>query len=795
MHIASLTIRRRELVAHDTIEVTLGLGTVRFSFLPGQFVRVTIPRLRYKDPRGNYRDFSIVSSPAERGYITICFRKSLKSGFKRTLAELPLGSKVKVSGPHGSMLLPTDHTPVVCIAGGIGITSFTSKIRYADAKGFNNPITLFRFEKSPKHAAYRQELCELAKKHAETFTLVEKYTDTRFSTTLARRYIQHISKTHFEIAGPPDMVAQVRLVLQKLGVPADHVRFEEYRGYEKKSSLVTSVKLPEQHFKKEDQSRLRGLMQALNKVAVVSETDADGTITFANDILVQISKYSREELLGQNHRMLRSGHHPPEFYERLWQTIKSGKVWRGEIKNRAKDGSYYWVDTSIAPILDTRGVPIKYVSVRFVTTDRKKAEERLRLHRKNLEVRIKTRTSELTALNASLKQEIARRKKLEAELRSHAHTLAENARKKDEFLAVLSHELRNPMAPIVSALDLAKNIAIDEPLVSEQIEVIDRQTQHIVRLLQDLLDVSRIMRGKVEMRLEPIALHTLLAHAVETADPRIKAEDHRLVVTLPEERIMLYADPIRAEQIIVNILHNAAKYTSPGGTISLTAEVDGDMAHIHVQDTGIGLAEGAKEQIFELFAQIDGTLTRSKGGLGIGLSLSRNLARLQGGDITAFSEGKGKGSEFIITLPLDVSMKKEEKKRQVHPDKALPKKQRILVVDDSKEVADALAKVLEILLSQEVRVCYNGTAAVETAQTFKPDIVLLDLAMPGMSGYEVAEQLRKVIKNKSMRIIALSGFGQQEHIERSKQSGFDQYLIKPVTVDHLKTLLGQTEEV
>jgi len=380
-------IDNRKQIAQDTYEIRFSYPDQPFSFKAGQYIHLQLPQLSFTDPRGEGRDFSLVGAPGSEFPLTIAIRKS-ESGFKKTLLQLPLGTKVGVSGPFGGFTLPeVVGRDIVFIAGGIGITPFMSMIRYNSALAEKHRISLIYQTKTMKRAAYRQELKSLAFKHP-TFELIFK--TTRLSSRTMKPYLE--KKPLFYVAGPPGMVSHALDLFRQMGVAAKNIKTEEFTGddtvnftTDKKyiNQVISSsniVNLPERmegEFGKRSLTDLEALLQALNHTAIVSETNAAGTITFVNDKFVEISKYSREELIGQNHRILKSHHHPQAFYDNMWATITRGRLWRGLIKNKANDGSYYWVDTSIAPIRNQSGQTVKYISVRFPITDRQIAEEEL----------------------------------------------------------------------------------------------------------------------------------------------------------------------------------------------------------------------------------------------------------------------------------------------------------------------------------------------------------------------------------------------------------------------------------
>jgi PAS domain S-box-containing protein len=370
--------------------------------------------------------------------------------------------------------------------------------------------------------------------------------------------------------------------------------------------------------------------------------------------------------------------------------------------------------------------------------------------------------------------------------------LRESDRRKDEFLATLAHELRNPLAPIRNALHILKTPTVDAAVAERSREMMERQVHHLVRLVDDLLDVSRVMRGKIELRTEQVDIASLLARAVETAQPLLEAQGHQLTVRLPSEALLVEADPVRLAQVFANLLTNAAKYTEANGHIELTAQRDGEQALLRVRDNGIGISADMLPRIFALFVQADPTTTRAQGGLGIGLTLVKSLVEMHHGSVEAHSEGLGKGSEFVVRLPLATARRQELATQETLHDQrpVVPfLGRRLLVVDDNKDAADSLATMLR-LQGHEVRVVHSGAAALKTAASYRPDLVLLDIGMPGMDGYEVARRLRQQPGLENLRLAALTGWGQQQDRRRSAEAGFDHHLVKPVEPKTLEKLLA-----
>ena len=370
--------------------------------------------------------------------------------------------------------------------------------------------------------------------------------------------------------------------------------------------------------------------------------------------------------------------------------------------------------------------------------------------------------------------------------------LQETDRRKDEFLAILAHELRNPLAPLRNALHVIRLAGSNpNPATLEQTRgMMERQVQQMVHLIDDLLDISRITRGKIELRKERIELAAVIQDSLETCRPLIEAGGHELTVIMPPEPISLHADPTRLAQVFSNLLNNAAKYTPRGGAIRLTGERQGDEITVKVRDTGIGIPADMLPRIFEMFTQVDRSLERSQGGLGIGLSLVRGLVELHGGRVEARSEGPGQGSELLVRLPVHPPVRAAQSAPASRH--AAPHRRRILVVDDNRDAADSLALLLT-LQGSEVRTAYDGLEAIEAAAAFDPDVVLSDLGMPRMNGYEAAQKIRQQCGDRVV-LVAMTGWGQEEDKRRSSEAGFDYHLVKPVALEALEQLLASLEE-
>jgi len=389
--------------------------------------------------------------------------------------------------------------------------------------------------------------------------------------------------------------------------------------------------------------------------------------------------------------------------------------------------------------------------------------------------------------------DITERRRTELELRRLADDLAEQDRRKTAFLATLAHELRNPLAPIRSGLQLMRRTRSDPTAIARVQDIMDRQLDHLVHLVDDLLDVARITRGQVELKPALVNLADVLNAAVETSMPLIETARHRLDVRLPAEALTLHADATRITQVVSNLLNNAAKYTPRGGHIVLAAERDGDQALIAVSDNGIGIPPESLGEVFQMFTQVAHAAQHMPGGLGIGLSLVRSLVELHGGTITAASAGTGTGSVFTVRLPLARSAPAPDAgPAQAPAEAAAVPPLRLLVVDDNRDAADTLAALLSVM-GHDVVVAHGGHQALRMLDGLRPDAVFLDIGMPGMSGYEVAQAVRREPRNDGVMLVALTGWGGAADRERTAEAGFDAHLTKPATVTAIESVLRDVE--
>ena len=496
---------------------------------------------------------------------------------------------------------------------------------------------------------------------------------------------------------------------------------------------------------RDSEGRLKALFA--NAAVGIAELTIDGRFALVNDSLCRLLGEKRESLLALPLASI-AHEEDREDVARLMQRLAAGEMetFVGERRFLRRDGETIWLKLALALARDAEGDAVRGVAVIEDVTERKHAEEDLR----------------------------------------------EADRRKDEFLATLAHELRNPLAPIRNSLHIFRMAGVHDPAVTRVADMMERQVAHMVRMVDDLLEVSRISRGKIELRRQRVELASVLRNAVDTSLTLIAAARHRIAVDVPEEPLVLDADPVRLAQVFANLLNNSAKYTQEGGEISVKVHVEPGMAAICVKDNGEGIPPAMLSRVFNMFTQVN-TGARAQGGLGIGLTLARTLVHLHGGTIEAFSEGPGTGCEFLVRLPLAAMHGMTgEPSADADAHGAPAPMRRVLVVDDNHDAADSLGMLLQFL-GAEVMVVHDGRSALAAMKTFKPSVVLLDLGMPEMNGLEVARRMREDPEARSATLVAVTGWGQREDRRRTQEAGFDYHLVKPADVGTLQSILSLRE--
>jgi PAS domain S-box-containing protein len=510
------------------------------------------------------------------------------------------------------------------------------------------------------------------------------------------------------------------------------------RGFIKVTRDLTERKAAEEALRQSEE-RFRLLVNCVKDYAIFM-LDPEGRVATWNAGAERIKGYSATEIIGQ---------HFSRFYSS--EDIASGKPERelqiarerGSVEDEGwrvrKDRSLFWANVIITAIYDDQKQLLGFAKVTRDMTEKRKAE----------------------ALEVADRQ-------------------------KNEFLAMLAHELRNPLAPISNGLQLLRMPNVDTSLVTETTQMMERQVFHLIRLVDDLLDVSRIITGKLTFRKESIDLAGVIRHAIEEAQPQIDAGGHELMLQLPARSIIVEADAARLSQVVANLLVNAARYTKQPSRIWLTVERQADEAVIKVKDSGIGISKELLPRIFSLFVQAEHSLERSQGGLGIGLTIVKRIVEMHGGTVSAASAGAGQGSEFTVRLPMSEALAPVASATGMS--QPVQPKRRILIVDDNVDAAMITSALLKAW-GHKVEIAFNGPAGIAAVQSFRPEIILLDIGLPGMSGYEVAQQLRAEPSTASLIIAALTGYGQESDRRRSFEYGFDYHLTKPADPQSLESLL------
>jgi PAS domain S-box-containing protein len=542
------------------------------------------------------------------------------------------------------------------------------------------------------------------------------------------------------------------------------------------------------------EQRYRALVEQIPVVTFLAALDFNIHELYVSPQIENLLGFSQDEWL--SNPFLWYNQLYPDDRER-WQkefarTCVTGTHFRSEYRFIARDGRIVWVHGECQVIRDEQGAPLFLQGVAYDITESKTAEATLQRLRLDLEGEIRQRTGELANTNETLRAEIERRKGLEETLKQRAEQLADESKRKDQFLAMLAHELRNPLAPVLMAVDLLGRNNIEEEERTWALDMVGRQVKHMTRLIDDLLDISRISQGKIVLRRGLVDLNTTVQRAVDSVRPLITERRQHLTVELPEKPIMLDADSVRLEQIVTNLLTNAGKYTEPGGSIFLSAGVENEQPSLKVRDTGIGIPPQMLERIFDLFTQVDTSIARStQWGLGIGLALVRGLVELHGGTVKAFSPGVGHGSEFVVHLPTCVTRPVVPVENLKGQDLApgLPRR-KILIVEDNAEFSRSMSLLLRSW-GQDVRSAADGASALAAIPSHSPDVVLMDIGLPGMDGYEIARRVRQQPEGRNVFLVALTGYGRQEDRARATEAGFDYHLTKPIPAETLRQLLSE----
>jgi len=493
------------------------------------------------------------------------------------------------------------------------------------------------------------------------------------------------------------------------------------------------------------EERFRLLVEGVKDYAIFM-LDPDGHVTSWNAGAERIKGYTAHDILGQHFTRF----YTPEDIARAWpqRELESARK-EGRFEDEGwrvrKDGTRFWANVIITALYNRNG---EFYGFAKVTRD------------------------------------MTQRRKIEA--------LEQSGRRTTEFLAMLAHELRNPLAPIRNAVSVLQMSPTEYPNLLWTREVLDRQVSHLTRLVDDLLDVSRITSGKIVLENEPVDMIQVVHRAIEASRPLIEARGHALTIDLPDAPVVVLGDVTRLSQVMINLLNNAAKYTPEGGTITVRAIARGGYATITIADTGIGIRAEMLTRVFDLFTQGERGLDRSEGGLGVGLNIVQRLISMHGGRVTAASPGPDRGSEFTVQLPLAEML--------CGPGGALgfsrhrldsEDRRRILVVDDNRDSAESMERLLA-LWGHEVQVAYDGPTALRAALDFAPDLVLLDIGLPHMDGYEVGRRMQTDPELHSVVRVAMTGYGQDEDRRRSAEAGFSQHLVKPVDPDTLRQIVAES---
>lgn len=506
-----------------------------------------------------------------------------------------------------------------------------------------------------------------------------------------------------------------------------------------------------------ERERASQLLTARTLAAIVESSDdaiisksLEGIILSWNAAAERLFGFTAEQAIGRHISIVI----PPERIaeeDKIIANLKAGKrTEHFETERVRSDGKHIFVSLTISPIKDDAG----------------------------------------NVVGASkIVRDITERKRMEDDLRRLAANLSEADRRKNEFMATLAHELRNPLAPMSNMLEVLKRADGDAEALTRARDTIERQLGQMVRLVDDLLDLNRITHDRLELRKSEVELATIIQQAIEVAHPLIDSANHDLRVNLPEEPVYLDADPARLAQVFGNLLNNSSRYTKPGGTISIAATRANSDVVVTVRDDGAGIPEDKLATIFDMFTQVDRSPERSQGGLGIGLTLVKRLVEMHGGSVEARSEGEGQGSELIVRLPTLSKTVDQSTATSVPATEESGPAHRVLIVDDNRDSADSLAMLMEIT-GNKTFMAHDGLEAIEAVEKYRPDVILLDIGLPNLSGHEVCRRIRETSWGKDIVVIALTGWGQDEDRRKSEEAGFNGHLVKPVNYDELLTLLS-----
>ena len=531
------------------------------------------------------------------------------------------------------------------------------------------------------------------------------------------------------------------------------VREKAYLEFDKTGALsggfgvaqdITDRKRPEEALRTSE-TRFRAIFE--NAATGIAITDLQGRFLQCNPAYCKLVGYTEEELGQINFSDLIHPDDRADNFARV-RRLRDKELSSFEIENRyvRKDGEAVWVRKFVSLLHDQEDQPPHIMALVTDVTERRHMEAAL----------------------------------LEAD------------RRKDAFLATLAHELRNPLAPIRNAISALQRLSDDDPAAKDRarllITIAERQVDHLIRLVDDLLDVARITSGKIELKKQHVDLGDIMRQAIETSQPVIDAEQHVVTISLADQPLLLDGDPVRLTQVFANLLNNAAKYTPPEGRIAISTKRDHDEAVVSIRDNGIGIKAEMLPRVFDLFFQTSRAKSRDQGGMGIGLALARSLVEMHGGQVEARSDGPGRGSEFVVRLPLAAAPSQDERIEGETTVASVPASHRVLVVDNDWDVGDSLVMLLQ-LMGADVRVAYNGAAALATVAEFKPDLALVDIGMPNMDGYETARRIRLMPEGKNLVLVALSGWGREDDRRRAMEAGFDHHFVKPIEFDALENLL------